>query len=276
MVGKPYKCVNCGVEASALYRTYGTVIKLTKCENCKGFVDKYIEYDPVIVMIDLILISKEAQRHVLYNTDFKSFWKLLITLMMLETYGVWKSDSLFNIAINSMCGIAGNNTINITNLHAYITTPELSKNNCMAWTHDNRDDNNDLFIWEKDFYIQFMSTLAGIFVFVATTQLLMTSFKLVMSQSEVPILRCLKAFSLADVSVLFTLPMLVWGTDTSLETRLVHYGLVLSYSFVVFTNVFTVLYECPVFVAALTVVAGYMAKYTTSYHTTPLLRIYIT
>lgn len=31
MVGKPYKCVNCGVEASALYRTYGTVIKLTKC-----------------------------------------------------------------------------------------------------------------------------------------------------------------------------------------------------------------------------------------------------
>lgn len=46
---------------------------MVKCfqDNCKGTVDKYIEYDPVIVMIDLILMSKEAQRHVIYNTDFK-------------------------------------------------------------------------------------------------------------------------------------------------------------------------------------------------------------
>ncbi|CAG5041102.1 unnamed protein product [Parnassius apollo] len=72
---------------------------------CKGIVDKYIEYDPVIVMIDLVLMSKEAQRHILYNTDFKTFWKLFIILVMLETYAVWRSDSLFSIAVNTICDI---------------------------------------------------------------------------------------------------------------------------------------------------------------------------
>lgn len=80
-----YKCVNCGEAAAALYRTYGpSVLKLTKCEKCKGIVDKYIEYDPVIVMIDLVLMSKEAQRHTLFNTEFKAFWKLAIVLVMVE------------------------------------------------------------------------------------------------------------------------------------------------------------------------------------------------
>lgn len=45
-------------------------------ESCKGVVDKYIEYDPVIVMIDLVLMSKEAQRHVIYNTEFKVINKI--------------------------------------------------------------------------------------------------------------------------------------------------------------------------------------------------------
>lgn len=54
-----------------------------------------------------------------------------------------------------------------------------------------------------------------------------------------PLLRVLKAFSLADVSILFTLPMLVWGSDASPDTRVVHYLLVFGYSFVVFLNVFT-------------------------------------
>lgn len=40
-------------------------------ESCKGIVDKYIEYDPVIVVIDLVLMSREAQRHIIYNTEFK-------------------------------------------------------------------------------------------------------------------------------------------------------------------------------------------------------------
>lgn len=57
---------------------------------------------------------------------------------------------------------------------------------------------------------------------------------------SVSLVRVLKAFSLANVSILFTLPMLVWGnTETSAETRTIHYLLVFGYSFVVFLNVFT-------------------------------------
>lgn len=40
-------------------------------KECKGTVDKYVEYDTVIIMIDLILISRGAQRHVIYNTQFE-------------------------------------------------------------------------------------------------------------------------------------------------------------------------------------------------------------
>jgi hypothetical protein len=32
--------------------------------------DKYIEYDPVIVMIDLVLLNEQAYRHILYNSSF--------------------------------------------------------------------------------------------------------------------------------------------------------------------------------------------------------------
>lgn len=40
-------------------------------ENCQQITDKYIEYEPVIIMIDLILLKKEAFRHFLFNTQFQ-------------------------------------------------------------------------------------------------------------------------------------------------------------------------------------------------------------
>lgn len=53
--------------------------------------DKYIEYDPVIVFVDLILIEKPAYRHLLYNSDFKSYWKLGIILWLAESFRAWSS-----------------------------------------------------------------------------------------------------------------------------------------------------------------------------------------
>ncbi|PZC80071.1 hypothetical protein B5X24_HaOG215412 [Helicoverpa armigera] len=268
-----YKCVNCGEAASALYRTYGpSVLKLTKCEKCKGIVDKYIEYDPVIVMIDLVLMSREAQRHILYNTEFKSFWKLAIILIMLETYGVWRSDSLFSIGVNSVCGFENNTTNLSIPINISHSVPESWKVNCWAWSHvEKSDEDNDLFIWEKDFYVQFTSILCGILIFIATAHLLM---KMVspFSTNKVPIMRVFKAFTLADVGILFTLPMLVWGSDTSADTRTIHLLLVYLYSFVVFLNVFSVIYECPVPITILILILSNITKYITSFHATPVLR----
>ncbi|KAJ0179092.1 hypothetical protein K1T71_004804 [Dendrolimus kikuchii] len=277
---KSYKCVNCGEAASALYKTYGpSVLKLTKCDECKGVVDKYIEYDPVIVMIDLVLMSREAQRHVLYNTEFKAYWKLFIILAMLETYGVWRSDSLFNIIIYNMCGIQNNSTINTTYFDTpiNITVPKCWQGSCSMWAKYENVDDNDLFIWEKDFYVQFTSIFIGILVFITTVQGMMFLSRSFSSQNEVSITRVLKAFSLAYVSVSFNLPMLVWGNaETSPETRVIHYLLVFAYSFVVFTHVFTVLYECPVLVTVLILLTSHLMKFTTSFHLTPYLKGLIT
>lgn len=78
--------------------------------------DKYIEYDPVIVFVDLILIEKPAYRHLLYNSNFKSYWKLVIILWLAESFRAWfsceisktelsasQTDLIYNNALQDYC-----------------------------------------------------------------------------------------------------------------------------------------------------------------------------
>lgn len=47
-----------------------------KQEKCHNVADKYIEFEPVIILVDSMLLSQQAYRHALYNRDFKvSFTK---------------------------------------------------------------------------------------------------------------------------------------------------------------------------------------------------------
>ncbi|XP_012273772.1 protein ARV1 [Orussus abietinus] len=85
-----YTCINCGTELGELYRRYSpSVLKVLKCEKCGALADKYIEYDPAIVLVDLVLLEKPAYRHLLYNSGFKSYWKLLIALLLGESFRIW-------------------------------------------------------------------------------------------------------------------------------------------------------------------------------------------
>ncbi|XP_012530237.1 protein ARV1 [Monomorium pharaonis] len=85
-----YICINCGAECKELFRRYcPSVLKILKCEKCGLLADKYIEYDPVVVFVDLILIEKQAYRHLLYNSNFKSYWKIGITLWLAESFRAW-------------------------------------------------------------------------------------------------------------------------------------------------------------------------------------------
>ncbi|KAL4704698.1 hypothetical protein ACJJTC_011482 [Scirpophaga incertulas] len=270
-----FKCVNCGEPAPALYKTYGpTVLKLTKCVKCKGVVDKYIEYDPVIVIIDLVLLTKEAQRHILYNTEFKSFWKLFIILIMLETYGMWRKDSLLNIAINSLCGIKSNTTINLPKLDipVMISWPESWKNNCWAWVPEERDDIADLFIWEKTFYIESVATFTSAVALMVTVCGLMSIMKCFIALNDVSAARALKAFSLAHVSAVASLPVLVWGHDAA---ALTHHVLAAAYSAANAAPLAAVLYECSVMLTLPVIVVGYCAKYATYFFVTPYLKAFI-
>ncbi|XP_076664779.1 ACAT-related protein required for viability 1 [Andrena cerasifolii] len=82
-----YHCVNCGAEVAELYTRYcPNVLKLLKCDQCNHMADKYIEYDPVIILVDLILLDKRAYRHLLYNCDLKPWWKLVIIIWLVESF----------------------------------------------------------------------------------------------------------------------------------------------------------------------------------------------
>nr|CAH7745057.1 unnamed protein product [Callosobruchus chinensis] len=73
-----------------LFKKYSeTVLKLTDCSICGEIADKYVEYDTVIVIIDLILLNIAAYRHILFNSVFKNFWKLAIVLLVVESYSTW-------------------------------------------------------------------------------------------------------------------------------------------------------------------------------------------
>ncbi|CAH1975655.1 unnamed protein product [Acanthoscelides obtectus] len=90
MMKDKYTCINCGSRIFSLYKKYSeTVLKLTDCNICGRIADKYVEYDTVIIIIDLILLNTGAYRHILFNTEFKNFWKLSIVLLVVESYSSW-------------------------------------------------------------------------------------------------------------------------------------------------------------------------------------------
>lgn len=85
-----YRCVNCGHRLKELYKNYSpTIQKLAECEKCKNVADRLIEFESLVIIIDLILLSSQAQRHVLYNTTCKNLYKILMIITLLESYCLW-------------------------------------------------------------------------------------------------------------------------------------------------------------------------------------------
>ncbi|CAG8443802.1 5687_t:CDS:2 [Funneliformis caledonium] len=61
-------CVECGVPVTNLYTEYSKGnIRLTHCEICNKFADKYVEHDFVIIFIDMLLHKPQVYRHLLFN-----------------------------------------------------------------------------------------------------------------------------------------------------------------------------------------------------------------
>ena len=52
--------------ANATYRTSPT-IRMNHCKHCNQLVDKYEEYDFVIIVLDLILHKPQVYRHLIFN-----------------------------------------------------------------------------------------------------------------------------------------------------------------------------------------------------------------
>ncbi|XP_014060641.1 protein ARV1 [Salmo salar] len=89
-MAKRFRCVECNKGAHELHRDYSNgILKLTICGSCQKPVDKYIEYDPVIILIDAILCKTQAFRHILFNTTLNIHWKLCVFCLLCEAYLRW-------------------------------------------------------------------------------------------------------------------------------------------------------------------------------------------
>ncbi|PAV83263.1 hypothetical protein WR25_19814 [Diploscapter pachys] len=85
-----YKCINCLAESDSLYQKYSEgVIRLTECKNCKKIVDRYIEYETVMVVVDMLLHYMEAYRHILYNMKIKNYTRLIVIFLFCDAYDKW-------------------------------------------------------------------------------------------------------------------------------------------------------------------------------------------
>ncbi|XP_059159672.1 protein ARV1-like [Physella acuta] len=84
---KKYQCIECGANVLHLYRDYkADVIKIYHCESCNAVADKYIEYDPVIILLDALLLQPQAYRHLLINSQHESEWRLVFLLWICDAF----------------------------------------------------------------------------------------------------------------------------------------------------------------------------------------------
>lgn len=62
-------CVECtNPDIKCLYSQFKSkYIKLTICDQCGKLADKYIEFDNVLLFLDVLLLKPQAYRHVAYN-----------------------------------------------------------------------------------------------------------------------------------------------------------------------------------------------------------------
>jgi hypothetical protein len=62
-----FRCIECGKPTENIYIEYGKGnLRLAVCK-CGAFVDKYVEYDEVLIFIDMILLKPQAYRHMIFN-----------------------------------------------------------------------------------------------------------------------------------------------------------------------------------------------------------------
>ncbi|CAM9291140.1 unnamed protein product [Ectocarpus sp. 4 AP-2014] len=65
---RPFVCVECGRPVALLFREYNKGnIRLGRCSYCLSVADKYIEWEFVLIAIDLALHRVQAYRHLLFN-----------------------------------------------------------------------------------------------------------------------------------------------------------------------------------------------------------------
>lgn len=101
--GRKIICVECGKEALQAYKQLrGGIIRLSHCEACSSVVDKYVEYDSVLIILDILLHKAQAYRHLLFNRRLDFHWQLCLVFLFCDAYIKWwylkHSNDISNMA----------------------------------------------------------------------------------------------------------------------------------------------------------------------------------
>jgi len=180
-------CVECGVKAPVAYRWYTEVaVKLVQCENCGENVDKYVEFDGVLVSLDVLLHRKPAFRHVLFNANFQAHWKLGIVFLICASYTRWSSSRFVSGEDGVSSGLPAAHQLDSLLLYAM----------------------------ELKFYLMFLLSAFDLFVSIASISFLARRFSPLPDISFSHFARGLVLFSYAR---LVAVPLLIWGEPESLH-----------------------------------------------------------
>ncbi|EGZ13806.1 hypothetical protein PHYSODRAFT_351966 [Phytophthora sojae] len=82
-------CVECGAPVPELVRDYGKGnLRLAICSACNSVADKYVEYETILLFLEVLLLKPQVYRHVLCNLPApmaaRTTLKLFVVLVMLD------------------------------------------------------------------------------------------------------------------------------------------------------------------------------------------------
>ncbi|GAB9472657.1 hypothetical protein Gpo141_00009830 [Globisporangium polare] len=82
-------CVECGAGVPLLVRDYGKGnVRLAICGACNEVADKYVEYENVLLFLEVMLLKPQVYRHILYNLpspmENRTILKMFVILVMLD------------------------------------------------------------------------------------------------------------------------------------------------------------------------------------------------
>ncbi|RMX66320.1 hypothetical protein KXD40_006372 [Peronospora effusa] len=82
-------CVECGASVSELVHDYGKGnLRIAICNACNAVADKYVEYETILLFLEILLLKPQVYRHVLYNlpvpVSSRTTLKLFVIVVMLD------------------------------------------------------------------------------------------------------------------------------------------------------------------------------------------------
>jgi len=114
-------CVECCSHIDQVYKEYSKGnIRLTQCSHCNAFVDPYVEYELILLLIDVCLHRVQVFRHLLFNitqTTLTTTLNILIPVFIcLSTYLYYQRYTQSSVAIGSIDSIYSIYTTEISRL----------------------------------------------------------------------------------------------------------------------------------------------------------------